>query len=164
VRILGIDPGYALVGWAILESDFKPNDIVFVECGVISTSEKIDFNQRLQEIYDDINQLIVEFQPGYCGMETLMFQNNAKTAMKVSEARGVINLAFHQANLPVKSVTPLQVKNSITGYGKADKKQVQESVRMICNLDEIPQPDDAADAVAVAISALDFIKNERLLK
>lgn len=164
MKILGIDPGYALVGWAIIETEFRPNDIEFIECGVISTSEKLEFNQRLQEIYTDINHLIDEFKPEYCGMETLLFQNNAKTAMKVSEARGVLNLAFINANLPVKDVTPLQVKNSITGYGKADKRQVQESVKMICNLEEIPKPDDAADAVAVAISAVDFIKNERLIK
>jgi len=107
----------------------------------------------LVEIYDDMNSLIKRFKPEYAGVETLLFTNNAKTAMSVGEARGVVLLALEKNNIPIKEFTPPQVKNSITGYGKADKKQVQENVKMLCELEEIPKPDDAADAIAIAIAS-----------
>lgn len=158
LRLIGIDPGYAIVGWAIV--DFTHGqEVTLVDCGVISTSKENEIGVRLLEIFNDINSLLAEYKPEHAGIETLMFQNNAKTAMAVSEARGVITLALEQAFIPVKQITPLQVKNSITGYGKADKKQVQENVKKLCGLEDVPKPDDAADAVAVAICTHDFIKS-----
>ncbi|WKZ31335.1 MAG: crossover junction endodeoxyribonuclease RuvC [Candidatus Dojkabacteria bacterium] len=157
MKVLGIDPGYAIVGWGVVEIDGTTssdyNGITLIECGVIRTDSKLTLPERLNEIFTDINQIFGEFNPDLVGIETLLFQTNVKTAMAVSEARGVIMLAAHQANLTVQPVTPSQVKSSIAGYGKADKKQVQESVRLLCGLAEVPKPDDAADAVAIAIAA-----------
>ncbi len=151
MRILGIDPGVATTGWAIIDfdDDSKPTP---VDYGAILTAKDIELSQRLEEIYNDLNELIQKFKPEYAGVETLLFCNNAKTAISVGEARGVVLLTLQQNNIPLTEFTPLQVKNSITGYGKANKKQVQESVKILCNLDKIPQPDDAADAIAIAIT------------
>lgn len=99
-----------------------------------------------------MNELIEKFKPDLAGIETLIFCNNAKTVMSVGEARGVVRLALEQNSIDIKEFTPLQVKNAVTGYGKASKEQVQKSVKIICNLKEIPKPDDAADAIAVAIA------------
>lgn len=151
MRILGIDPGVATTGWAIIDfdKDSKPTPVDF---GAILTAKDIPLSQRLEEIYNDLSELIQKFKPEYAGVETLLFCNNAKTAISVGEARGVVLLTLQQNNIPLTEFTPLQVKNSITGYGKANKKQVQESVKVLCNLDKIPQPDDAADAIAIAIT------------
>ncbi|MDD2270011.1 MAG: crossover junction endodeoxyribonuclease RuvC, partial [Candidatus Dojkabacteria bacterium] len=107
---------------------------------------------RLKEIYDDLNEIIEEFKPEACGVETLLFYNNAKTAISVGEARGVILLVLEEFGLPIHDFTPLQVKDAVTGYGKADKRQVQENVKRFCNLKSLPKPDDAADALAIAIA------------
>ena len=151
MRILGIDPGVATTGWAIIDfgEDNKPHP---VDYGAILTAKELTISQRLEEIYKDLNELIIKFKPGYAGVETLLFCNNAKTAITVGEARGVVLLTLQQHNIPLEEFTPLQVKDAITGYGKADKRQVQENVKTICELDEIPKPDDAADALAIAIA------------
>ncbi len=154
MRILGIDPGLAIVGWSIVDydTDGKPHA---TEYGAIFTEKGLTVSQRLMEIYVDMKELIKEYKPDVCGIETLLFYNNAKTAIVVGEARGVVLLALEEGNIPVHEFTPLQVKSSISGYGKANKKQVQENVKLICELDEIPKPDDVADAIAVAIACYD---------
>ncbi|MDX9739319.1 MAG: crossover junction endodeoxyribonuclease RuvC, partial [Candidatus Dojkabacteria bacterium] len=123
MRILGIDPGLATVGWSIVDfsKDGKPTAIDY---GAITTQKGESVGNRLSEIYDDLNSIIKEFEPNYCGLETLLFYNNAKSAIVVGEARGVILLCLERSNISVHEFTPLQVKSSISGYGKATKNQV----------------------------------------
>lgn len=151
MRVLGIDPGLATVGWAIVDFDNDLNPTP-VDYGCIVTDKKLDVSTRLKEIYDDLSQIVKEFEPEMCGVETLLFYNNAKTAISVGEARGVVLLVLEEFDLPIHDFTPLQVKDAVTGYGKADKKQVQENVKRFCKLENIPKPDDASDALAVAIA------------
>jgi crossover junction endodeoxyribonuclease RuvC len=157
MKILGIDPGYALVGWAIVEYEkevgSKPE---LLDYGVIETVKELELPERLNEIYYDMIEIIAKFKPDAMGMESLVFYKNITTGMAVAEARGVITLAAHQAGLPIRAVAPTQVKNAISGYGKATKNQMQENVKLILGLDEVPKPDDAADAVAVAMTAYDL--------
>lgn len=161
LRILGIDPGLATTGWAVLDFDADSNPTI-VDYGCILTEKGLTVSQRLSEIYDDLNELIELHNPDYAGIETLLFCNNAKTVMAVGEARGVVLLSLEKHAIAIREFTPLQVKNSITGYGKADKRQVQENVRMICGLKDIPKPDDAADAIAIAIATEVTIKNANM--
>lgn len=156
--ILGIDPGVATTGWAIVDFD-KDGNPKPIDYGVISTSKKLSLSERLCEIYKDISELVKKYKPEYGGVETLLFSRNVKTAIAVGEARGVVLLVFEQNSIPIKDVNPMQVKSCISGYGKADKKQVQENVKMICNLEEIPKPDDAADAIAIAITTDMILKH-----
>lgn len=151
MRILGIDPGLAIVGWAIVDfdKDFNPTP---VDYGAIITDKGLSVSTRLKEIYEDMHEIVNQFEPEVCGVETLLFYNNAKTAISVGEARGVVLLVLEEHGLPIHDFTPLQVKDAVTGYGKADKKQVQENVKRFCKLESIPKPDDAADALAVAIA------------
>lgn len=151
MRILGIDPGLAIVGWAFIDFD-KDGNPTPVDYGAIITEKGLPVETRLKEIYDDLTLLVEKYKPDYCGVETLLFYNNATTAIVVGEARGIVLLVLEQHNIPIKDFSPLQVKDAVTGYGKANKKQVQENVKRLCNLDEIPQPDDAADALAVALA------------
>ncbi len=151
MRILGIDPGLAIVGWAIVDFDKDINPTP-VDYGAIITDKGLDVSTRLKEIYDDMHEIVDKFEPEVCGVETLLFYNNAKTAISVGEARGVVLLVLEEFGLPIHDFTPLQVKDAVTGYGKADKRQVQENVKRFCNLESIPKPDDAADALAVAIA------------
>lgn len=157
MKILGIDPGYALVGWAIVDYEkdagSKPE---LIDYGVIETDKSLELPDRLNEIYYDTVEIISKFKPDAMGMESLVFYTNITTGMAVAEARGVITLAGFQAGLPVRAVAPTQVKNAISGYGKAGKKQMQENVKLILGLDEIPKPDDAADAIAVAMTTYDL--------
>jgi crossover junction endodeoxyribonuclease RuvC len=152
MRILGIDPGLATTGWAVVDfdKDGKPDP---VDYGAITTPKDMETSQRLVEIYEDMKELVKKFKPESAGIETLIFCNNITSAMFVAEARGIVRLVLEQNNIPIKEFTPLQVKDAVTGYGKAGKKQVQESVKMLCNLESIPKPDDAADAIAVAIAS-----------
>lgn len=163
MRILGIDPGLATTGWSIVDFDRKGN-IDLIDFGAILTEKGIEVKDRLKDIYNDMHELLDKFKPDVCGIETLLFYNNAKTAIVVGEARGVVLVTLSQANLSVYEFTPLQVKSSITGYGKATKKQVQENVKTICKLDTLPKPDDAADAVAVAIACFDRMKMDNIMK
>ena len=156
MRIIGIDPGLATTGWAVV--DFEGREISeVVEYGVIETEKGLDAGTRLSEIHSDLSEICSEFKPEIAGVETLIFCNNAKTAMKVGEARGVALLVLNNCDVEICEYTPLQLKNSICGYGKADKAQVQENVKRMCELDEIPKPDDAADAIALAICCNDSI-------
>ena len=163
MRILGIDPGLATTGWAVVDFNDK-GEIEVIDFGAIITEKDVELNDRLKDIYNDMHELLKNFKPEICGIETLLFYNNAKTAIVVGEARGVVLLTLSQENLSVYEFSPLQVKSSITGYGQATKKQVQENVKSICKLDELPQPDDAADAIAVAIACFDRMKMDNLMK
>ena len=149
VRILGIDPGYAIVGYGVLEYEkgrFSP-----VEYGAITTRAHTQFEDRLLEIYTDMNDLLDQVRPAAMAMESLFYQQNQTTAIAVAEARGVLLLCARQARVPVFEYTPMQVKQAVSGYGKATKKQVQEMTKTILKLAEVPKPDDTADALAIAI-------------
>lgn len=147
--ILGIDPGYAIVGWGVLE--YKANKFRVIDYGAILTQAHTPFPLRLQEIYKGMNDIIEKYHPEVMSMEKLFYNNNAKTVIDVAQARGVITLAAQMNGLKIAEYTPLQVKQSVTGYGRAVKKQVQEMTRVILNLEKIPKPDDTADALAMAI-------------
>lgn len=151
IRIIGIDPGLATTGWAVVEFDENSTPNI-LDYGCITTQKGLTVQTRLKEIYSDMNELLEKYKPEYAGVETLLFYNNQKTAMSVGQARGVVLLALENAGIQVSEMTPLQVKSSVTGYGQAQKKQVQEAVRMLCGMDEIPKPDDAADAIAIALT------------
>ncbi len=147
--ILGIDPGYAIIGYGTVE--FKNCKYSSRGYGAITTSSKDDFLYRLESIFDKVCEIISVYKPDAVAIEKLYFQNNQKTAIEVAEARGVILLAVKKHNIPIYEYTPLQIKNAVTGYGKALKKQVMLTVQRLLNLDEIPKPDDTADALAVGI-------------
>ncbi len=151
LRILGVDPGYGRVGWGIVEK-FR-GDITYIAHGCIETSPKVSFSQRLSDIFVALEGLISTYSPEVAAIEELFFAKNVTTGIQVAHARGVILLALHQANIPSKTVTPSQVKQSMTGYGRASKRQVQEMVKHCLHLKVIPSPDDAADALAVAFTA-----------
>ena len=149
MRIIGIDPGYAIVGFGVIEYDRARFNVV--DYGAVTTPAGMDFNSRLLEIYNDLCYILDKFRPEYMAIERLYFTSNQKTAIDVAQARGIVLLAARQRNIEVFEYTPLQVKQSVTGYGKAIKKQVQEMTTRILKLDEIPKPDDTADALAIAI-------------
>lgn len=157
MRILGIDPGTAIVGYSIL--DFDKNKFNLIEYGCIYTDKTLLMEDRLCKIFDELEEIIKKYNPEYMAVEELFFFKNNKTVISVGQARGVILLAGKRNGLKVDSYTPLQVKMGITGYGKADKKQVQLMVKKILNLSEIPKPDDAADAIAVAITHINSLTN-----
>lgn len=150
MRILGIDPGYAIVGYGVL--DFERGNFSVVGFGSITTPAGMDFSDRLKTIYTDIEQIIETYKPDEMGIEKLFFNTNEKTAIDVAQARGVTLLPAIMRNIPVYEYTPLQVKCSIVGYGRAEKKQVQEMTRSMLKLKKIIKPDDTADAVAIAIT------------
>ena len=147
--IFGIDPGYAIVGCGIVR--YERNNFSLMGYGAVTTDKGMPFNERLTKIYDDITELLEKFKPDAVSIERLYFNTNQKTAIDVAQARGVIVLAVEKAGIPIFEYTPLQVKQSIVGYGRAEKQQVQEMTRMFLHLDKIPKPDDAADAFALAI-------------
>lgn len=149
MRILGIDPGIATVGFAVL--DFEKNQYKLVQCGVISTPAHTSLSSRLAQIYSDMGQLIDIYRPEAVSVEELFFNTNITTGIAVAHGRGVILLACENAGIKIYEYTPLQVKQSVVGYGRAEKKQVMDMVKRICNLKTVPKPDDAADAVALAI-------------
>lgn len=147
--ILGIDPGYATVGWGCVRyerSRFAPMDF-----GTVLTPAEMDFSLRLMRIHSELSALLVKYHPDMLAVEKLYFKNNQKTAIDVAQARGVILLAAQQCGIPIYEYTPLQVKSAVTGYGKAEKPQVMEMTRRLLGLREVPKPDDAADALAIAI-------------
>lgn len=147
--ILGIDPGYAIVGYGVV--DYKNNHFSTVDYGVVTTPAGINFAKRLELIYNNILDIIEKYRPDSISIEKLFFNSNTATAIAVAEARGVIRLAAQKCNVPAFEYTPLQVKLAVTGYGKAEKKQIMDMTRIVLGLDEIPKPDDTADALAVAI-------------
>lgn len=153
--VLGIDPGIERVGYGILEVEsVKRRTVQKVGWGCIETSSRTPHADRLAEIYQQLSRLIKKIKPKIVGVEKLFFFKNAKTALTVSEARGVILLALANERIPIVEFTPLQVKQTVTNYGRADKRQIQAMVKMTLGLSEVPKPDDAADALAIAICAL----------
>lgn len=150
MRIIGIDPGTGILGFGIIEVvKGKP---VLVDGGVIRTPVKEDDAVRLQTIYEELTDIIADTKPNEMAVEKLFFAQNVTTAMTVAQARGVVLLTGMQARLKIAEYTPLQIKQALTGYGRADKKQIQEMVRVVLNLKEAPKPDDCADAIACAIT------------
>lgn len=150
MRILGIDPGTGILGFGVIEADHGKFQIV--DGGVIRTPVKEDDAVRLQTIYDELTDIIAQTKPEAMSVEKLFFARNVTTAMTVAQARGVVLLCGMQSQLTIHEYTPMQIKQAITGYGKADKKQMQEMVKVLLQLDQIPKPDDAADALAAAIT------------
>ena len=151
MRILGIDPGTGILGFGIIELDHR-RKARLVDAGVIRTPVKEDDAARLATIYEELTDIIVATRPHIMSVEKLFFAQNVTTAMTVSQARGVVLLCGQQNNLELHEYTPLQIKMALTGYGRADKKQIQEMVRVILGLKEVPKPDDCADALAAALT------------
>ena len=149
MRILGIDPGVAIVGFGIIESDRNVQQLV--RCGVITTPAHTQLSYRLHSIYTDLTDLIKAFKPDAIAVEELFFNTNITTGISVAQARGVILLACYESGVPVFEYTPLQVKQAVVGYGRAEKGQVQQMTKAILGLSEVPKPDDTADALAIAI-------------
>lgn len=147
--ILGIDPGYAIVGYGVIK--YEGGKMSVIDYGKITTEANIPLSKRLKLIYDSLTQLIETFKPDVVAVEELFFNSNVKTAIAVGHARGVIILAAANKNTKIAEYTPLQIKQAVVGYGRADKNQVQQMVKMFLKLKEVPKPDDTADALAVAI-------------
>ena len=149
MRILGIDPGYAIVGYGII--DYESNHFSVASYGAITTPAGMEFSRRLQNIYNDLTDIILKYRPDALSIEKLYFNTNTTTAIDVAQARGVVLLCAINNNVPMYEYTPLQIKQAVTGYGRAEKKQVMEMVRQLLNLKSVPKPDDTADALAIAI-------------
>lgn len=150
MRILGIDPGTGILGFGVIESN--KGKVQLVDAGVIRTPVHEDDAVRLQTIFDELTDIITATKPTEMSVEKLFFARNVTTAMTVAQARGVVLLCGMQAGLQIAEYTPLQIKMAVTGYGKADKKQIQEMVRVILGLKDVPKPDDCADAIAAALT------------
>jgi crossover junction endodeoxyribonuclease RuvC len=163
MKILGIDPGTAIVGYGLIEN--IGNKLKHLEHGCMYTNKDKNMNSRLKDIFNDLNTIFDEFKPDAVAIEEIFYFKNNKTIISVSQARGVILLAAELKNIPIYEYTPLQVKMGITGYGRAEKKQIQLMVKKILNLSDIPKPDDAADALAIAVthihSNISIIPSER---
>jgi crossover junction endodeoxyribonuclease RuvC len=150
--ILGIDPGTATTGYGLIEE--TDAGINTLEYGVISTPANLTMDKRLVMLYDRLNEIVVSFKPSSCAVEKLFFRRNVTTAISVGQARGVILLALSQNFIPLAEYTPMEIKLAVAGYGAAEKRQVQMMVQSILNLSDLPKPDDAADALAIAICHL----------
>ena len=150
MRVLGIDPGYAIVGWGVL--DYAGNRFAPAGYGAVTTDAGVPFERRLADVYDGICQVMDTYQPDAMAIEKLFYQHNQTTVIGVAEARGVILLAAAQRGIPIFEYTPMQVKLAVTGYGGAVKKQIMEMTRVLLHLDKVPRPDDTADALAMAIT------------
>ena len=157
MRIIGIDPGTGILGFGVV--DVKGSKTILVTAGVITTPAHTPLPDRLEEIYNGLTEIIAETKPSVMAIERLFFNQNVTTAISVAQARGVAMLTGKQANLRIEEYTPQQIKQAITGYGKADKKQVQEMVRIQLGLKDVPKPDDCADALATAIICAFTIRN-----
>ena len=149
MRILGIDPGIATIGFGVI--DFSGREYKLVNCGINTTPAHTMLSARLEQIYDDMCQLLELFKPDAVSIEELFFNTNITTGIAVAHGRGVLLLACRKAGVAIYEYTPLQVKQAVVGYGRAEKKQVMDMVRRICALPSPPKPDDAADAVALAL-------------
>ena len=149
MRILGIDPGTAIMGWGIIDAD--GSDTALVDYGALTTPKSTALPQRLEALYTALAHIVAQYQPEVAAVEELFFSKNVTTALAVGHARGIALLALAQARIPVYEYKPMAVKLAVTGYGRADKPQMQEMVRLTLGLDYTPQPDDAADAIAIAL-------------
>jgi crossover junction endodeoxyribonuclease RuvC len=161
VLVLGIDPGTAITGYGLVHE--QEDGLTLVDCGVVTTPSGQPLPGRLQAIYKGLSGVIRKHQPEEAAVEELFFSRNVRTALSVGHARGVALLALADAGLPIFEYKPLEVKQAVAGYGGADKQQVQEMVRMLLNLDRVPQPDDAADAVAVAVCHIHSARMKALI-
>jgi crossover junction endodeoxyribonuclease RuvC len=161
MSIIGIDPGTAITGWAIIEAERGKKKII--ASGYIATRPKIPNPIRLKEIFNDLEKIIQKYQPQEAAVEKLFFFKNLKTVMAVSEARGAILLTLEKAGLTIFEYTPLEVKQALTGYGRAEKKQIQFMVKNILKLKSVPKPDDVADAMAIALCHLEGRKMKKIL-
>lgn len=150
MRIIGIDPGTGILGFGVV--DYAKGVSKLVTAGVITTPAHTPLDERLEEIFDGLTDIIAETRPEMMSIEKLFFSQNVTTAISVAQARGVAMLTGRRAKLPIHEYTPQQIKQTLTGYGKADKKQVQEMVRIQLGLKDVPKPDDCADALAAAIT------------
>ena len=157
MRILGIDPGTAIVGFSIIEYENKKMNLL--DYGCVYTSKDLPMEERLLQIFNGIEDIIKKYSPEHMAIEELFYFKNNKTVISVGEARGVILLAGKKNGLSIQGYTPLQVKIGITGYGKADKKQVQLMVKTLLKMEEIPKPEDTADAIAIAITHINSLTN-----
>lgn len=160
--ILGIDPGFGRVGWGVVER--INGNWTYVAHGCIETFKDKTFLERLEQVSSELTQVIEEYKPGYSAVEELFFYKNAKTVIDVAQARGVILHTLSQQNVPIMELTPLQVKQAVVGYGKAEKSQVQKMLKILLKLDKIPKQDDAADALAVALACSSQINFQKKLK
>ena len=149
MRILGIDPGYGIIGFGLVEC--SRNHFQLLRCGAITTPAGMDFSARLEIIYEDMRELLKVAQPDVVAIEELFFGQNVTTGIGVAQARGVILLAIRQAGVPIASYKPAQVKQSVVGYGNATKHQVMDMTKRLLGLQQMPKPDDAADAIALAL-------------
>lgn len=149
MRIIGIDPGYAITGYGVIE--YEGNHFKLVEAGAIETKAGVPFPIRLEKIYDDMMGLIAKYKPDAISIEELFFNTNTTTAIGVAQGRGAVLIAAAKTNTPIYEYTPLQVKQAVVGYGRAEKKQVQLMVQKILNLEKIPKLDDTTDAMAIAM-------------
>ena len=149
MRILGIDPGYGITGFGVIESDRGENRLI--SCGAITTPAGMDFSARLEIIYEDMRQLLEQSKPDAVAIEELFFGQNVTTGIGVAQSRGVILLAIRQAGLEVTSYKPMQVKQALVGYGNATKHQMLDMTKRLLKLPAMPKPDDAADAIAIAL-------------
>jgi len=164
MTILGIDPGTATTGYGIISSTKRSGEFELVDFGVISTKKNLSDAERLEILATDLEQIIKKYTPQAVGIEKLFFTANQKTAMTVSQARGVVLFVCQKHKLKVFEFTPLQVKNFICGFGKAEKKQVQYIVQKTFKLKSIPKPDDAADALAIALAAAFYQERDNKLR
>jgi crossover junction endodeoxyribonuclease RuvC len=156
MRIIGIDPGFATTGFAILDvgknaGKNSANGKKLIAYGTIKTQKTADFPARLKEIFDDLNAILLKYKPNVCSIEQLFFSKNITTGINVSHARGVILMALYNHGIPIHEITPSAMKKNLTGDGNADKKGIQKMVMMELHLKEVPKPDDAADAVSLAL-------------
>ena len=149
MKILGIDPGMAIVGYGMIEVD--NNNIELITSGSIQTDKKLDDSKRLLEIYNDLSQIVERYKPDCASVEQLFFFKNQKTIIPVAEARGVILTVLEKYGIPAYSYTPMEVKQVLTGYGRADKKEVEQMVRLSLGTENLPKLDDTVDAIAIAI-------------
>ncbi len=149
MRILGIDPGFAITGYSII--DYQANKFKLIDSGAVTTKAGESFPLRLTKIYDDLSMIIDEYKPDAISVEELFFNNNVKTAINVAQARGVVLVVGCQKQIPTYEYTPLQIKQAVAGYGRADKIQVQKMVKAILNVEKLPKLDDTTDSMAAAI-------------
>lgn len=162
MRILGIDPGTAICGWAIV--DKIRHRSTAVDYGAILTPGQLMTPQRLEHLYTGLLNVIERYQPRYGAVEKLFFGQNTKTALAVGQARGVVLLALSQRRVSMVEMSPSEVKQTVTGYGRADKQQVQVMVTRLLHLPDIPKPDDVADALAIALTGLELVKYQEVLR
>jgi crossover junction endodeoxyribonuclease RuvC len=150
MAVIGLDPGSAITGFGILEEG-SDHSLKVIEYGVFRTSSKMNTADRLMSLYGQLNEILALHRPDSGAVEKLYFQRNVTTAITVGQARGVLMLALAQASIPIAEYNPMEIKQAVAGYGKADKQQMQQMVKMLLGLEKIPKPDDAADALAVAV-------------